>query len=66
MLLIYIVGIPIFNYFSTYGFLISSLIASIIVVFLTLIASIPYSNYVDDLSIKFGKWIESKIMRKIL
>lgn len=66
MLLIYIVGIPIFNYFSTYGFLISSLIALIIVVFLTLIASIPYSNYVDDLSIKFGKWIESKIMRKIL
>ncbi|MCA4303698.1 acyltransferase [Acinetobacter baumannii] len=64
MLLIYIIGIPVFNFFLNYGFLTSSLIASIVVVFLTIIASIPYSNYVDDLSIKVGKWIESKIMKK--
>lgn len=64
MLLIYIVGIPVFNYFLNYGFLLSSVVASIIVIFLTIFISIPYSNYVDDLSIKVGKWIESKIMRK--
>ncbi|ENX44981.1 hypothetical protein F886_02760 [Acinetobacter sp. NIPH 542] len=64
MMLIYIVGIPIFNYFLNFGFLFSSVLASIIVVVLTIIASIPFSNYVDDLSIKVGKWIENKIMKK--
>lgn len=64
MLLIYIVGIPVFNYFLNHGFLLSSILASIIVVILTILISIPYSNYVDDISIKVGKWIENKIMKK--
>ncbi|WP_174492454.1 acyltransferase family protein [Acinetobacter sp. Marseille-Q1623] len=64
MLIIYVVGIPVFNYLLSYGYLISSIIASIIVIIVTIILSIPYSNYIDDLSIKVGKWIESKIMRK--
>ncbi|MDH2620875.1 acyltransferase [Acinetobacter baumannii] len=64
MLIIYIIGIPIFNYFYELGFLFSSLIASITVILFTVIASIPYSNFVDALSINVANKIESRIFNK--
>lgn len=63
LLVIYLVAMPLYNaLFDHLGFLTSSIIASLSMVITTVIISIPYSNYIDDLSIKVGKKIEDKLM----
>jgi len=65
MLMIYIVGMPIFNYMSSIGFTYMSgaISASIAVIITSLISSIFYSEYIDDLSINVGKKIEKIILK---
>lgn len=65
MLMIYIVGMPIFNYMSGIGFtyMSSAITASITVIITSLISSFFYSEYIDDLSINVGKKIEKIILK---
>lgn len=64
LLVIYLVAIPLFNYLlPTFDFLLSSVIACIFTLIITFLVSIPYSTYIDDLSIKVGKMIEKKLIK---
>ncbi|WP_298065584.1 acyltransferase [uncultured Acinetobacter sp.] len=65
MLMIYIVGMPIFNYMNSIGFayMSSTIAASVAVIITSLISSIFYSEYIDDLSINIGKKIEKIILK---
>lgn len=63
--IIYIVGVPLFNLIhDTYGFLLSAFVSAISILIVTFLASMPYSKYIDDLSIKVGRGIEKRISRK--
>lgn len=66
MLMIYIVGMPIFNYMnsSNFNYMNSAIFASIAVIITSLISSILYSRYIDDLSINVGKKIEKLVINK--
>lgn len=62
LLIIYLIGLPLYNLMlPVFGFLISSIIASILTITVSILVAIPYSHYVDDFSIKVGKAIESKV-----
>ncbi|WP_353622015.1 acyltransferase [Acinetobacter sp. 226-4] len=64
LLVIYLFAMPLYNFLlEDLGFLISSLIASILTILVSILVSIPYSNYIDDLSIKVGKMIEKKLIK---
>lgn len=64
-LVIYLVAMPLYNVLlNNLGFLASSIIACISTLVVTILISIPYSNYIDDLSINVGKKIENFLIRK--
>lgn len=65
MLMIYLVGMPIFNYMNNinFDFVSSAVFASLVVIITSLITSIFYSKYIDDLSINVGKKIEKLIIK---
>ena len=63
LLIIYLIGLPSYNLMlPAFGFLMSSIIASILTIMVSILVAIPYSHYVDDFSLKIGKTIESKVM----
>ena len=63
-LVIYIIALPLYNFLlPNLDFLMSSIIACISTIIVTFLISIPFSNNVDDLSIKVGKKIENTVMR---
>ncbi|MDO7392275.1 acyltransferase [Acinetobacter baumannii] len=63
-LVIYLIALPLYNFLlPNFDFLISSIIACVSTILITLLISVPFSNNVDDLSIKVGKKIENSIMR---
>lgn len=65
MLVLYLVGVPFFNILLTnFSFALSASGAALLVLFTTFVISIPYSNYVDDLSIKVGRMIEKAFTKK--
>lgn len=65
LLVIYLIAMPVYNYLlPSMGFLPSSIISSLLTILFTLLISIPYSNYIDDLSIRVGHKIEKRITSK--
>lgn len=65
MLVIYVVGIPTFNYLCNlnFSYFTSAILSSSFVIIFTVIISIFYSKYIDELSINLGKKIERLIIK---
>lgn len=65
LLVIYLIAMPIYNILlSNFGFLISSIISCTLTIIITILISIPYSKYIDNLSINIGKKIENFFITK--
>ena len=60
MIVIYAVGVPIFNSLNNFDHDIAVLISCVATLIATIILSIPYSNYVDKYSINLANKIEEK------
>lgn len=66
LIIIYVIGIPIFNFLIDLGIysVYSAILSSILIIFSTILFSHFYSNYIDALSIKVGNKIELLILKK--
>lgn len=64
LIVLYVVGLPIFNYLLSLGvdYATSAVIASIIFIALTLCASEYFSRWVDQFAIKFSQRLAAKIL----
>lgn len=64
LIVLYVVGLPIFNYLLSLGvdYATSAVIASIIFITLTLCVSEYFSRWVDQFAIKFSQRMASKIL----
>ena len=65
LIVIYILGVPLFNLLLSYdiSYITASLSASFVIILLTILLAYFYSNYVDDLSIKVAAKIEDLVKR---
>lgn len=64
LIVLYVVGVPIFNYLLSIGlqYTTSAIIASVIFILITLLISSYYSDWVDQLAIKTSKKISDLIL----